>query len=163
MVKNINNKFVDLIFETKSEYSEWFGYYNYDVLNSSQTRMLCNRVKFDGRSISADDTIDLGWYDIATGTWNYIATTDSFNWQQGSMLQWLPGQGNENKVIFNFSDKIRYKSKIIDIETRKTKEYDFPIYCVTPDGNFAITLNYERSYWCRAYHYQPIINQKYDF
>lgn len=162
MVKIIYDKYIDLMFETKSEESEWFGYYNYDVLNYNQSRMLCNKAKFDGRSITESDTIDLGWYDLSTNEWHYIANSDSFNWQQGAMLQWLPGKGNENKVIYNYSDKCKYKSKIVDVDKNESNEFDFPIYCITPSGEYGITLNYERSYWCRAYHYQPIKNKKYD-
>lgn len=162
MVKSINKEYIDICFETNSNDSEWFGYYNYDVLSRDQTKMLCNRVQFDGRSIHDDDTIDLGWYDINTGVWNYIGTTDSFNWQQGAMLQWLPGIGNDNQVIYNLSDKKHYKSVIVDITTQERRYIDFPIYCITPDGRYSISLNYERSYWCRAYHYQPIKNSEYD-
>jgi hypothetical protein len=162
MMKRVNDKYIKEIFETSSNYSEWFGYYNYDVVNRNGSKMLCNRVGFDARAITKDDSIDVGYYDVKLGEWYKIGNTDSFNWQQGAMLQWIPGDGNENKVIYNYSDKKHFYSRIVDISTDEEKTIDFPVYCITPDGKTAITLNYERSYWCRAYHYQPIQNPDYD-
>lgn len=43
------SKYVEKVFETSSsEYSEWFGYYNYDTLTSDHSKLLCNRIKEDG-------------------------------------------------------------------------------------------------------------------
>ncbi len=161
-MKKINEKYISQIFETDTEYSEWFGYYNYDVLNLTHDKMLCNRVTFDARSITKEDTVQLGYYDLTDGSWKEIDTSDSFNWQQGAMLQWLPGDGNENKVIYNLSVDNSFKSVVCDIESGEKKYIDFPVYCVTPDGRFSISLNYERSYFCRAYHYQSVVNPAYD-
>ena len=158
----INEKYIVPVFETKSEKTEWFGYYNYDVLNHDGKKMLCGRTDFDARQITDKDQLELGWYDIDTGEWHDIATTDSFNWQQGAMLQWLPGKGNENKVVYNFSNGDHYQSCITDIVSGEKRIINFPVYCITPDGRYSISLNYERSYWCRAYHYQPIKNPAYD-
>lgn len=159
---NINEKYLEKVFETQTDYTEWFGYYNYDVLSKNCTKMLCGRTNFEARAITPEDTVQLGYYDLNTKSWVYIGASDSFNWQQGAMLQWLPGEGNQNKVIYNYSDKKKFYSRIVDIQTGEQTSIDYPIYCITPDGRFAITLNYERSYWCRAYHYQSVINEKYD-
>lgn len=162
MRKWINEDYLTPIFETNTSYSEWFGYYNYDVISRDGKKMLCNRADFDGRSITDQDTIELGWYDIFTKTWHHIDQTDSFNWQQGAMLQWLPGEGNEDKVIYNISKNGHFKSVIYNTKDGNKKIIDFPTYCVMPDGQSSISLNYERSYWCRAYHYQTVKNPKYD-
>lgn len=154
--------FLSKVFETSGEDSEWFGYYNYDTLNYDQSKMLCNRAKFDGVAPEKGMTIELGYYELNTGEWHHIGESDSFNWQQGSMLQWMPGNGNENKVIYNRSKNGRLISTIYDIMSGKSRDLDWPIYAITPDGRKAITLNFERSYWCRAYHYQSVINPKYD-
>ena len=158
--REVNDNYLKLLFETDSEWSEWFGYYNYDVISKNGKYMLCNRAAFDAREITAEDSIELGFYDITNGEWHHIDYTDSFNWQQGAMLQWMPN--DENKVIYNISKDGHYKSIITDINSGSKKEIDFPTYCVIPNGRYSISLNYERSYWCRAYHYQPIKNPKYD-
>jgi len=162
MKERIISKYITSKFETKDKSAEWFGYYNYDTLNHNKTLMLCNRSLSEDPTINAMDTIELGYYNLVSGDWNYIDTTDSWNWQQGAMLQWLPGKGNENKVIYNCSRNGRLIAKIKDIVTNETKEIDWAIYGLTPDGRKSITLDFERSYWCRAYHYQSVRNPRKD-
>lgn len=162
MRKWINEEYLTPIFETDTSFSEWFGYYNYDVISRDGKKMLCNRANFEGRSITDKDSIELGWYDLFSKTWNHIDRSDSFNWQQGAMLQWMPGEGNEDRVIYNISRNGHFKSVICNIRNGEKKIIDFPTYCVTPDGKSSISLNYERSYWCRAYHYQSVKNPQYN-
>ena len=159
-IKMVNERYLTQLFETEGEYTEWFGYYNYDVLSADGKKMLCNRASFDNRAIEKDDTLDLGWYDLTDGTWHKIATTDSFNWPQGAQCQWIPG--SNNTVVYNASREQHYISVIHNIDDGSEHELCFPVYCVTPDGKMSISLNYERSYWCRAYHYQSVANHEYN-
>ena len=40
------SKYVEKVFETSSsEYSEWFGYYNYDTLTSDHSKLLCKKME----------------------------------------------------------------------------------------------------------------------
>lgn len=153
------SEFVTKVFETPSEeYSEWFGYYNYDTLNNDQTKMLCCRSKVDGVNPSQGMTIELGYYDILTGEWHHIDESDSWNWQQGAMLQWLETSDGRSNVIYNCSKDNHLISRIFNINTGAIKEIDWPIYGITPDKKQSIALDLERSYWCRAYHYQSVAN-----
>lgn len=160
MDKWVDDRYLKQIFETVSNDSEWFGYYNYDVINSDGTKMLCGRASFDSRAIAESDQIELGCYDICDGRWEHIGYTSAFNWQQGSMLQWVPNL--HNTVIYNdVSDqKDHYVSRIVSLDSLNERVVDYPVYCITPNGKNSISLNYERSYWCRAYHYQPIKNER---
>ena len=160
--KRIISKFLKPIFETTGKEAEWFGYYNYDTLNHDHTKMLCNRAKSESSKITPLDRIEIGYYDLSDGSWHKIGDTDSWNWQQGAMAQWLPNNRNENKVIFNCSREGHLISRIVDIETGKTKDINWSIYGLTPDGKKSITLDFERSYWCRAYHYQSVANVEKD-
>lgn len=152
--------YLELVFKTNDEHINWFGYYNYDPLNYNQTKMLCNRAQKDGVAPEKGDVIELGYYDIPSGEWHYIGESDSWNWQQGAMIQWIPGKGNEKSVIYNTSKNGRLISIIKDVEKGETRELNWPIYVVTPDGKKSIAVDLERSYWCRAYHYQSVANQE---
>lgn len=159
MKRNKIGKHLVRVFETpSSEYSEWFGYYNYDPLSSDHTKLLCGRSSVDGVAPSKGMTIELGYYDIPSGIWHKIGKSDSWNWQQGAMLQWLPAEGGETSVVYNTSRNNRLVSVIYDINTGEEKEIDWPVYGITPDGRKSISLDLERSYWCRAYHYQSVVN-----
>ncbi len=150
--------YIEKIFETSGEHAEWGGYYNYDFLSADKTKLLCNRSPFDGRKIEKGDTVEVGYYDIPSGEWHCLDKSDSFNWPQATMLQWIPGTENK-EVVFNLSKDNHLISRIINIETGEKRDLCYPVYCVTPDGKKAITLNLERSYWTPAYHYQSVVNE----
>lgn len=158
----IKSKYLTKVFEASSDYAEWFGYYNYDPLNYNQTKLLCNKSPKDGVKVQTGMKIELGYYDITSGEWYHIGESDSWNWQQAAMMQWLPGKGNENKVIYNTSRDNRLVSIIHDIENGLDRVIDYPIYGLTPDGKKSISIDIERSYWCRAYHYQSVLNVEKD-
>lgn len=162
MDKKRLSKYVEQVFETPGDFSEWFGYYNYDTLSIDNAKMLCNRSDIDGIAVKKGMTIELGYYDIQKEEWNHVGNSDSWNWQQGSMMQWLPGDGNDGKIIYNCSKKDRLISVIYNSNTGTSSELSWPIYGITPDGKRSISLNLERSYWCRAYHYESVANKEYD-
>jgi len=156
----LNKPYIKQIFTTPDNSSRWFGYYNYDVLNHNQSKLLCNFTSVDGVEPEKGMQISVGYYSLVDTKWHEIGVSDSWNWQQGCMAQWLPG--DRDRVVFNFSDGTRLKSKIVDIDSGEETEFDYPIYGITPDGKASITIEMERSYWCRAYHYQSIANKKMD-
>lgn len=149
------SKYVEKVFETPSdEFSEWFGYYNYDALNSDHSRLLCNRIREDGVQPRADLKVEIGYYDITTGEWHHIGESDSWNWQQGCMAQWL----NDNEIIYNSSENNHHISIIHNIKLGTDRKIDWAIYGIMPNGRKSITLDMERAHWCRAYHYESVVD-----
>lgn len=155
-------KYIKPVFHTPEDISCWFGYYNYDALNYDQTKLLCGKTNNDSVIIEKGMTIEIGYFDIPSGKWHHIGDTDSYNWPQGAMAQWIPGKGNENKVIFNLSKNNHNIARIHDIISGQDQDIDWSIYGLTPDGMKSISLNMERQHWCRGYHYESVSNTKYD-
>ncbi len=153
------SKFLTPLFETPEGTGSWFGYYNYDTLNYNQTKMLAQRAKNDAVLVKKGMEVEIGYYDLTNYSWNLVGKSDSYNWPQGSMLQWLPGKGNENKLIYNLSKDNHLISRIYDISTNESRDINWAIYGLTPDGKKSIALDMERSYWCRAYHYESVANE----
>lgn len=153
------SKYLEKVFETPSnEYSEWFGYYNYDTLTTDHSKLLCNRIKVDGIRPRADLNIEIGYYDIQTGEWHHVGNSDSWNWQQGCMAQWL----NDKEIIYNSSENNHHISIIHNIETKDNRKINWAIYGIMPGGKKAIALDMERAHWCRAYHYESVIDKSKD-
>lgn len=159
--KVLLSEYIKVSLETMGPRSHWFGYYNYSPINADGTKLLAQEVDFDGRDILPEDTADIGWYDLKDGSWHKVATTHAINWQQGAMLQWL-GPDFNSRIIFNDVDGEHFCSRIYNIETGEMKTIPFPVYGVSPDGKFSITLQFERCAWCRAYHYESIRNPKWN-
>lgn len=150
------SKYVEKVFETPSQnFSEWFGYYNYDTLTTDHSKMLCNRIKDDGIKPRADLKIEIGYYDITSGDWHHVGESDSWNWQQGCMAQWL----NDEEVIYNSSENNHHIAIVHNIKTGTDRKIDWAIYAITPDGQKSITVDMERAHWCRAYHYESVIDK----
>jgi hypothetical protein len=71
-----------------------------------------------------------------------IATTNAWNWQQGSRLRWLPGSDSE--IVFNDFINGEYNCRILNIKTNANRIINTPIYDISPNGKYGITLNFER-------------------
>src|SRR5699024_476870 len=72
-----------------------------------------------------------------------LVTTNTWNLQQGCMVQWL-GPDFNKKIIYNDMIDKKYISIIYDIETKEQKVIDRPIYSVSKDGKKAVSVNFSR-------------------
>lgn len=140
---------------TGDEKSHFFGYYDKSPIDPwSGTRLLCHRTDFDGRDVAADDAAEVGYIDLRDGTFYEVGATRAFNWQQGAMLQWLPGREGPT-VIYNDFDGERFCSRIVEIESGERRTIPHTIYAVHPSGRFALALNYDRLYYLRGGYRYP--------
>jgi len=153
--------FVKLVFQTPAEASHFFGYYDKSPLDRTQRHLLAHCVDFDGRNIGVDDRAEVGYFDLGTGEWHVVGETAAFNWQQGAMLQWL-GPDYQSRVIYNDQSGDSYVSIVVDLESGKKRTVPSPIYAVHPSGKTAIAVNFKRHFFCRAYHYEGIRNEKWN-
>lgn len=128
---------------TRSPGFHWFAYY--DKLQFDPTNRYClgMRVDFEHRSPQPDDAIELGMIDLADGDrWIPLGTSRAWCWQQGCMLQWIPG--SQTEVIYNDRDGHRFVSRVLDVRTRTQRTIPHPIYALAPDGRTAVTCNFSR-------------------
>lgn len=126
----------------------WFGYYDKFQFSADNRFVLSNQIDFEGRSPKADDVLHLGMVDLQDGDrWIELGTTRAWNWQQGCMLQWLPGSSSE--VIWNDREGDRFVSRIMDVGTRTVRTLPHPIYNISPDGRVAIAPDFRRLNDCR--------------
>ena len=147
---------------TKGPRFHWFGYYDKFQFSPDNRFALCNEVDFEGRSPRADDVIRVGMVDLQDGDrWIELGTTRAWNWQQGCMLQWLPG--SSRKVIWNDREGDQFVSRVLDIQTRQLRTLPHPIYNLSPDGRIAIAPDFRRLNDCRpGYGYAGIADPNAD-
>ena len=85
-----------------------------------------------------------------------LATTHTWNTQQGCMMQWL-GPEYDHKILFNDYRNGEYLSVILDIFSGEEKLLKMPVYSVAADGSFALTLDFSRLHRLRpGYGYSNI-------
>lgn len=120
----------------------FFGYYDKTPWDATGRYVLALSVDFMGRQPTQADAAVVGMIDTHDDNhWIALGKTTAWNWQQGTMLQWLPGEP-ERKIIFNQRDAGRYVSIICDIHTRETRQLPLPVYAV--NGTNALSLNFSR-------------------
>ncbi len=121
----------------------WFGYYDKLQFDPTGRYVLSAHVDFEGRSPRPDDTIRVGMIDLKGGNrWTELGTSVAWGWQQGCMLQFIPGSAS--KVIWNDRQGDQFISHIRDILTGEQKILPFPIYTLSPDGRTALSVDFER-------------------
>ena len=140
----------------------WFGYYDKRQFDYSSSRVLSMEVDFEHRSPKADDQITIGMIDLKQDNkWTTLGSTSAWNWQQGCMLQWLPGETSE--VIWNVRTETGYGSKILDVDSLETRFLSEPIYALSNDGKWAVSTDFRRINDMRpGYGYGGIDDPNYD-
>lgn len=128
---------------TRGPRHHWFGYYDKLQFDPSSRYVLGMEVAFEHRSPKADDVIKVGMVDLQDqDRWIELGESSAWNWQQGCMLQWLPG--SDSKVIWNDREQGQFVSRILDVKTGKGRTIASPIYSVSPDGKTAVTPDFRR-------------------
>ncbi|MBX7256642.1 MAG: hypothetical protein K1Y02_09800 [Candidatus Hydrogenedentes bacterium] len=123
--------------------AHWFAYYDKLQFDSTNQRLLGMETDFEGRKPTPDDVIRLGVIDLANGdTWTQIGESRSWCWQQGCMLQWLPG--SDSKVIYNDREGDHYVAIIKDLNTGESRTLPRAVYCVSPDGKIGLSIPFAR-------------------
>ncbi len=126
----------------------WFGYYDKLQFSPDHRFVLSNRVRFEHRSPTADDVIEVGMIDLHDkDRWIPLGTSNAWCWQQGCMLQWIPGTAS--KVIWNDREKDRFVSRIMDVNTGDKHTLPAPIYALAPNGKEAVSCDFARVADCR--------------
>ncbi len=128
---------------TRSPGHCFFGYYDKQQWDPTGRYLLGMRATFEDRSVRPDDLLEIGMVDLQDrDRWIRLAETRAWCWQQGCMLQWLPGTASE--VIFNDRDGDRFVSVILDVNTGACRQLPRPVYAVSNDGRHGVSLNFGR-------------------
>ena len=124
----------------------FFGYYDKSPWDVTNRYMLCLKANNTWSDVSPKEEAEILLIDThENNKVRVIAKTRSWNVQQSCMLQWL-GPDYSKEIIYNDFRNGKYCSVILNIENGKEKVISFPIYSVSADGKFALTLDFSRLY-----------------
>ena len=128
---------------TRGPKFHWRGYYDKYLFDPTDKLVLANEVDFEGRSPTADDAIRVGMVDLADGdAWHELGTARSWNWQQGCMLQWVPGAAST--VAWNDREGDQFVCHLLDVKSGKKRTLPHPFYCFSPDGRWGFAPDFRR-------------------
>jgi len=128
---------------TRGPKFHWRGYYDKLLFDPTNRFVLANEVDFEGRSPTPNDSIRIGMVDLQDGDrWIDLGTTVAWNWQQGCMLQWVPGRASE--IAWNDRQDGQFVSHTLDVNTGKSRTLPHPFYCLSPDGHWGFAPDFRR-------------------
>ena len=132
----------------------FFGYYDVSPFNKESDEILY---------LSLDENknlVNIHVYKPSNNRDDIVAQSHSWNWQQGIRLRWFPTSSRD--IIFNDFVNGDYVAKILNVDTHKEKTLSYPLYDISPDGQFGLSIDFERlgykrpgyGYTCREYEEQ---------
>ena len=128
---------------TRGPKFHWRGYYDKYLFDPANQLVLANEVDFEGRSPRPEDEIRVGMIDTRHGDeWIELGRSSAWNWQQGCMLQWVPGSDSE--VAWNDRVDDQFVCHVHDVKSGRQRTLPHPFYCLTPDGKTGFAPDFRR-------------------
>lgn len=135
--------------DIKNEYilkeNSFFGFHDKSPFSYDNSLLLTHKLDKDIKWGLPKKNTDISvgyYYGESYSSYKEIDKTNAWNYQQGSMLQWV----NKTEVIYNLYDSVKNKhvSKIYNISEEKYRFINRPVGAVSPCGNYAISYSFER-------------------
>ncbi|NOY97532.1 MAG: hypothetical protein GXO81_14405 [Chlorobi bacterium] len=130
---------------TKNGKEHFFAsYYGINSFSRSQRYATILETDVKGRIPTENDKATLGLADLETKEFIPLATTASWNFQQGCMAHWL-ATSPDSLIIYNDLRNGEFVSIILNVHTKKEqKTIPYPVSAVSPNGKEAISINFAR-------------------
>lgn len=155
----IKDNLMDVKIISPVEEQCFFGYYDLNAYDSTGTKHLCHRVNFIDRIPGERDVAELGL--VSEGRFEKIGETTAWNFQQGALLQF---QKDSDEIVFYnervqdagykaagaFDGKASYVTTVHNIKTGEKKHLPRAAACISPNGKYALSINFSRIFGFRA-------------
>lgn len=122
----------------------FYGYYDKSPWDASGQYMLSMRAKDTWSEPDPIGKAEILLINAKDGySFRQIATTHTWNVQQGCMEQWL-GPDFSSRIIYNDLRDGKYCSVVHDVVSKKERVLPLPVYTVSADGKTALSLDFSR-------------------
>jgi hypothetical protein len=124
----------------------FFGYYDVTPFSGNDRYLLAMHAPTENIPPKPDTELSVGYYKLDKKEPAFIEVdkTTTWCWQQGCRLQWYPEQSSQ-EILYNKLNDRQYGCVIQNIKSRKViKSFKKPIYALSRDGNWGISLNFSR-------------------
>lgn len=132
--KKIITNYTYTVFGRKG-YNVFFGYYDITPFGEDGKIIYLEAKKTDKPASIVINNLSNAHREV-------VAKTNSWNWQQGCRLRWMP---NKPKTI-GYNDFVDGKHCFneLDIVNRNVKRHKYPFYDISPNGELGITIDFTR-------------------
>ena len=130
----------------------YYGFHDKCPWSHDDSALLAHRFEDPLAMPGPDDSVEAGYFSGSEQTdFQKIGETRTWNWQQGSMLQWL---GNSDTILFNDLQDGSHAARIVDMKGAPVRLLPRPVAALSPDGNHALSYSFVRlQKSARAYGY----------
>lgn len=120
----------------------FFGFHDKCPWSGDNRMLLAHRVTDSLRVPRPEDGIDVGYFHGEDyRDFKVLGRTRTWNWQTGSMLQWV---GSDPMVVYNDFDGEHHVARIVDTQGRAVRLLSRPVGALSPDGTVALTYSFVR-------------------
>ena len=128
--------------------SHFFGFHDLTPWDASSQELICLRTDTPEDHVPTHkDKADVCIINEASGSVTRVGTTRAWNWQQASRQRWIPALG-DRVIIYNDADDDGFCSRLVNLDTDERKTLPAPVFDVSSDGEYALTVNFHRLHTC---------------
>lgn len=128
---------------TEDTMHHFFGYFDKYPWDKSGRYLLAHETDFTARQPEPGEKAGICQIDLHDNCkLTRVAETSAWCWQQGCMLQWI--NDAESEIIYNDREGDCFVSRIIDLKNGNIRTLCRPVYALSPDGRWALSLNFSR-------------------
>lgn len=118
----------------------FFGYYDKCPWSDDGKYLLALKVKNATAEADSTQSADVVRIELATKKTEKLATTHSWNVQQGCMAQWL----SNDEILYNDFRDGKYRAVVLNLKSKAERIIDMPVYAMSPDRTTALSLDFSR-------------------
>ncbi|MAG21030.1 MAG: hypothetical protein QF613_05605 [Candidatus Marinimicrobia bacterium] len=120
----------------------YYGFHDKCPWSHDDSALLAHRFEDPLRMPGPDDSVEVGYFSGSDQTdFQKVGRTRTWNWQQGSMLQWF---GNSDTILFNNLQDGFHTARIVDMQGAPVRVLSRPVAALTPDGTRALSFSFVR-------------------
>ena len=121
----------------------FFGFHDKCPWSPDDSKLLTHKlIDISSLQIEKYKKVGIGYFSGEHFTdYTHITTTNAWNFQQGSMLQWV---GCSNLIAFNDYAGEKTCSYMIDTDGNVMHKFERPFVVFSHDGNWALSYSFER-------------------
>jgi len=124
----------------------FFSYYDVPQFCENEKLLLAMVLPVKSPSYKFDNRIQIGFFNLEEESCRFhmVGTSRTWCWQQGCRLQWYPSRGDAT-ILYNKLIDGRYGCVVQNLHTREfIHTYARPIYAVSRDGTYGLTIDFSR-------------------
>lgn len=121
-------------------YEYLFGYYDKCPWSDDGRYLLALKVKNASSEPDSTKPADIVRIELSTKKVEKLATTHSWNVQQGCMAQWL----SADEILYNDFRDGKNCSVVLNLKNKAERIIDMPVYAMSPDRTTALSLDFSR-------------------